>query len=171
MREDTNDYSITLNSNLNSQNFKIKETAEENCKIENLPDANPIIVEDNKDKTNEKIYNPPDINKIKAEENKNRINEKGNIYNSSDINKIKFEDNLDSKDEKIKTDNLEKLIEIKQNSSDKKDEKKEEKDFEFTMYQIFNNTSFIEFFVDSVRVLRKGKKTIMNLFAELRKKE
>ena len=170
MREDTNDYLITLNSDLNSQNFKIKETAEENCKIENLPDENPIIVEDNKDKTNEKIYNPPDINKIKAEENKNKINEKENIYNSLDINKTKFEENLDAKDEKIKTDNLEKLIEIKQKSSDKKDETKEEKDSEFLEYQFFNNTGLIEFFVDSVRVLRKGKKTIMNLFAELRKK-
>lgn len=38
------------------------------------------------------------------------------------------------------------------------------------MYQFFNDTRTIEFFVDSVRVLRKGKKTIMNLFAELRKK-
>ena len=170
MREDTNDYSITLNSDLNSQNFKIKETAEENCKIENLPDANPIIVEDNKDKTNEKIYNPPDINKIKAEENKNKINEKKNIYNSLVINKAKFEENLDEKDEKIKTNNLEKLIEIKQKSSDKKDEKKEENDFEFIAYQFFNNTGLIEYFVDSVRVLRKGKTTIMNLFTELRKK-
>ena len=147
MREDTNDYSITLNSDLNSQNFKIKETAEENCKIENLPDASPIIVEDNKDKTNEKIYNPPDINKIKAEENKNKINEKKNIYNSLVINKAKFEENLDEKDEKIKTNNLEKLIEIKQKSSDKKDEKKEENDFEFIAYQFFNNTGLIEYFV------------------------
>ena len=170
MREDKNDYNINLNLNFNDQRIEIKGTAEDKNKIYNPPNVNTIKVEENLDEKNEKIYNPPDINKIKAEENKNKINEKENIYNSLDINKTKFEENLDAKDEKIKTDNLEKLIEIKQKSSDKKDETKEEKDSEFLEYQFFNNTGLIEFFVDSVRVLRKGKKTIMNLFAELRKK-
>ena len=94
MREDI--YDCYLNSDFNNQNFEVKETAEENNKIYNPPDANKIKVEENKDKINEKIFNPPDINKINVEENKNKIEF------PQDINKIKMEENLNRKDEKEK---------------------------------------------------------------------
>ena len=169
MREDKNDYSINLNSDSNNPNFKIKETAEENNKIYNPLDANIIKIKEIKDKINEKIYNPPDINKINVEENKNKKDA------PPDINKIKVEENLNKKDEKEKTLLPPNVIEIQEKILGKNNEKNNEKNdedkgvLENSFYQFFNCTAEIEYFVNLVLVLRKGKKIVMNLFAELRK--
>ena len=169
MREDKNDYSINLNSDSNNPNFKIKETAEENNKIYNPLDANIIELKEIKDKINEKIYNPPDINKINAEENKNKKDA------PPAINKIKVEEKLNKKDEKEKRYLPPNVIEVQEKILGIKNEKNNEKndedkgDLEYTFYQFFNDTGAIEYFVNLVLVLRKGKKIVMNLFAELRK--
>ena len=49
-------------------------------------------------------------------------------------------------------------------------EKADEHDFNYLSRKILNDTGNIEYFINLVLVLRKGKKIIMNLFAELREK-
>ena len=45
-------------------------------------------------------------------------------------------------------------------NNDKKDKDKDEDNLEYTTYQFFNCTDTIETFVNSVFVLRKGKKLL-----------
>lgn len=167
MREDKKDYFINLNSDFNDQNCKIKDTSEENHKIYNPQDINKIQVEEDKGKKDIKIYIPPDINKIKLEENKEKIdenvNEKENI--PQDINKIKTEENINKKDKKEKICNPPDINKIEENVLVKKDDKEEK---EMIMRDFFNQIALIEHFVISVRILRKYKKIIMQLFQKLK---
>ena len=61
------------------------------------------------------------------------------------------------------------MIEVQEKIFDKKNEKNDKDNLEDTISFFFNNAGAIEYLVNLVLVLHKGKKIVMNLFEELRK--